>query len=84
LPWLFTRRKRLPGLDKGRVWDLTGAPEVALPAARRGRFAMSKEKGRPGREKKKPKADKKAAPASASFLRPEGGGKTLPTKSSGK
>jgi hypothetical protein len=45
---------------------------------------MSKEKGRPGREKKKPKADKKAAPAAASFLRPEGSGKSPPSKSSGK
>jgi hypothetical protein len=45
---------------------------------------MSKEKGRPGREKKKPKADKKVAPASASFLRPEGSGKPAPGKSSGK
>jgi hypothetical protein len=33
---------------------------------------MSKEKGRPGREKKKPKADKKAAPANTGFL-PQGG-----------
>jgi len=45
---------------------------------------MSKEKGRPGREKKKPKADKKAAPAATSFLRPEGSGKSPPSKSSGK
>jgi hypothetical protein len=44
---------------------------------------MSKEKGRPGREKKKPKADKKSAPASASFLNPSGN-KPVPGKPSGK
>jgi hypothetical protein len=45
---------------------------------------MSKEKGRPGREKKKPKADKKAAPASASFLNPNSTSKPAPGKGSGK
>ena len=36
---------------------------------------MSKEKGKPGREKKKPKADKKVAPPSSTFLRPDTSGK---------
>ncbi|MEJ0049566.1 MAG: hypothetical protein WDN04_28365 [Rhodospirillales bacterium] len=57
-------------------------PTDALRAARKWRFAMSKEKGRPGREKKKPKADKKAAPAAASFLRPDTSGKSAPSKPS--
>jgi hypothetical protein len=45
---------------------------------------MSKEKARPGREKKKPKADKKSAPASASFLNPHPTGKPAPGKPAGK
>ena len=32
---------------------------------------MSKERNRGNREAKKPKADKKAAPATSSFLRPQ-------------
>jgi hypothetical protein len=54
------------GLDRAAESDLTAI------LRRTGETAMSKEKGRPGREKKKPKADKKAAPANTGFL-PQGG-----------
>jgi hypothetical protein len=66
------------GLDRGRIWGLSGAAHESTEAT------MSKEKGRPGREKKKPKADKKSAPASASFLNPNSTSKPAPGKPAGK
>ncbi len=66
------------GLDRGRIWGLSAAAHDAREPT------MSKEKGRPGREKKKPKADKKSAPASASFLNPHPASKPAPGKPAGK